>query len=160
MALTIVGIFNNHSEASKAVDELVNQGFDRNGIDLFAHVQASDSGVRSFFDSLFDENANRYVQAANQKSVVTVHVQTEDKAELALDTLDANGAIALNDPTPIKDSLTTEPSQSMGAAFLSKEELEAANQAAEVARRQRAAEGVRLRSQLVARSIAESSRLR
>ena len=44
MALTVVGIFDNASEAQKAIDQLVDEGFSRSNIDLSANTGTSSQG--------------------------------------------------------------------------------------------------------------------
>lgn len=132
MELTVIGVYDNATQAQQAVDQLVNSGFSRSNVDLSsrdgnaANQQyegiGNDNGVGTFFNSLFDEkhDADRYTSIANQRTVVTVHTTSEADAERAADILDDNGAINVNDP--VFDSLSKAPSASMGAAFLTADE--------------------------------------
>ncbi|MCX6215545.1 YsnF/AvaK domain-containing protein [Spirosoma sp.] len=109
MAHTVVGVFDNATEAQKAVDELVDKGFSRSSIDLSAQTgdysnsdldDDDDSSVGGFFSSLFgndDDNAKRHTRVATRGSVVTVHAQTDDEAEQAADILDDNGAVDVDE---------------------------------------------------------------
>ncbi|ADB38871.1 YsnF/AvaK domain-containing protein [Spirosoma linguale] len=109
MAHTVVGVFDNATEAQKAVDELVDKGFSRSSIDLSAQTgdysnsdldDDDDSSVGGFFSSLFgsdDDNARRHTRVASRGSVVTVHAQTDDEAEQAADILDDNGAVDVDE---------------------------------------------------------------
>lgn len=75
MAQTVIGMFDNTSEAQQAVEQLVNNGFDRNDIDVSAqsstdNLTSSTDNVRSttnthheeedgisrFFNNLFGGN--------------------------------------------------------------------------------------------------------
>ena len=139
MSLTVIGIFDKHSEAQEAVNQLISNSFDRSEVDLSAQTgefadsdeqtATVDEGVGNFFSSLFDDetDANHYARAADRRSVVTVHARTDERAEQAANILDDNGAIDVTERVPELDSLTSKPSVSMGAAFLSDEELRAAN---------------------------------
>ncbi|PRY25879.1 uncharacterized protein (TIGR02271 family) [Spirosoma oryzae] len=143
MALTVLGVFDNASEARQAVENLVNAGITRQNIDLSLRSDSSaaygdttsnqytttrtdddtesGSSIGNFFSSLFgdeDDDANRYARATESGSLVTVHVQTEDEAEKAANILDDAGAVNVNERTPVVDSLTNKPSASMGAALL------------------------------------------
>lgn len=136
MELTIIGVYDNATQAQQAVDQLINSGFSRSHVDLSSRDGSAanqqfegignHNGVGTFFNSLFDEkhDADRYTGIANNRTVVTVHTTSEADAERAADMLDNNGAINVNDP--IYDSLSKAPSASMGAAFLTAEEREEA----------------------------------
>lgn len=189
MSLTVIGIFDKHSEAQQAVDQLISNGFDRSEVDFSAQMgefadadeqtATLDEGVGNFFSSMFDDedDAHRYARAATRRSVVTVHARTDERAEQAANILDDNGAIDVKERVPVLDSLTRKPSASMGAAFLSDEELKAADQAApvttnndqtikvieenlEVGKREVNRGSVRVRSRIIARPVEESIRLR
>lgn len=190
MALTVLGVFDNASEARQAVENLVNAGFTRHNIDLSLRSDSaatygdttstqyatrtdadndSGSGIGNFFSSLFgsdDDDANRYARATESGSLVTVHAQTEDEAEKAADVLDEAGAINVNERTPVADSLTREPSASMGAAFLDTDQpagdqtINVIEENMEVGKRTVETGGVRLRSRIVAKPVEESIRLR
>lgn len=57
--------------------------------------------IGNFFSSLFDndEDANRYTQASQSRSIVTVHTQSMDEAERAADIMDECGAIDTDNQT-------------------------------------------------------------
>jgi len=110
MAHTVIGVFDNATEAQKAVDELVDKGFSRSSIDLSAQTgdysnsdlddSDDDSSVGGFFSSLFgsdDDDARRHTRVASRGSVVTVHAQSDDEAEQAADILDDNGAVDVDE---------------------------------------------------------------
>jgi len=110
MAHTVIGVFDNATEAQKAVDELVDKGFSRSSIDLSAQTgdysnsdlddNDDDSSVGGFFSSLFgsdDDDARRHTRVASRGSVVTVHAQSDDEAEQAADILDDNGAVDVDE---------------------------------------------------------------
>lgn len=123
MALTVIGIFDDASDAQKAVDALVDEGFSRSNIDLSAgrpsdtmstsgttdyttsSTRTDDddksSGIGGFFSSLFgsddDDDAKKYSTVGSRSSIVTVHAQTQDEADRAADVLDDNGAVDVDD---------------------------------------------------------------
>ena len=71
MTQTVIGIFDDASEAQTAMQELLEAGFSRNNIDLST------------------QNAS--------ETTLTVHAQSEDEAERAADILDDAGAIDVNE---------------------------------------------------------------
>ena len=129
------------------------------------------SGIGGFFSSLFgddDEDTHKYIQLADQRSLVTVHARTEEEAQQAADILDEAGAADVNEKTATYDSLTTAPSASMGAAFTdtsvpttdSDQTIKVIEENLEVGKRTVETGGVRLRSRIVAKPVEESIRLR
>ncbi|QHT68527.1 YsnF/AvaK domain-containing protein [Rhodocytophaga rosea] len=114
MAQTVIGIFDNESEARRAVDNLVERGFTRNSIDIAdrssSNYTSSDSDYTSrkhddddsiggFFRSLFgsSDESDKYSRVASRGCVVTVHAQSSDEAERAADILDEYGAVNVDE---------------------------------------------------------------
>ena len=127
MAQTVVGVFDNSSDAQRAVDSLVNNGFMRNNIDMSAATATDMTGTTSnttgtttttgrdtnqngddfgdsvgrFFTNLFggdDTTTTRsYSDVARQGSVVTVHTTTAEESEQAADILDECGAVNIDE---------------------------------------------------------------
>ena len=117
MAQTVIGIFDDASEAQTAIQELMEAGFSRNNIDLStqnsSNTNASadyqtnndghrekEGGIMGFFASLFgndDDDRDRYSTVGERHSILTVHAQSEDEAERAADILDDAGAIDVNE---------------------------------------------------------------
>ncbi|GAB4025579.1 YsnF/AvaK domain-containing protein [Spirosoma gilvum] len=117
MVLTVIGIFDESSEAQQAVDTLVKEGFSQNNIDLSAgrsldtmttsstrsdsDEDTKDTGIGGFFSSLFggddEDDTRRYSSVAERGSVVTVHATSEDEAERAADILDEAGAVDVDE---------------------------------------------------------------
>jgi len=115
MAQTVIGIFDNASEAQDAIDQLINDGFSRDYIDL-ATRNTSDltdrdrvrdrdddegfgSSVSNFFGNLFgsDDEADKYSNVGRRGTIVTVHAQTSDEAERAAEILDEYGAVDVDE---------------------------------------------------------------
>lgn len=109
MRQTVVGIFDNESEAQKAIRELENDGFNRNAIDLSDNRSSaggesssdkdSGDGIGNFFRSLFgsDDDSHVHTEVAKRGCVVTVHTESSDEAERAVDILDLYGAVDVNE---------------------------------------------------------------
>ncbi|WP_207431516.1 YsnF/AvaK domain-containing protein [Sabulibacter ruber] len=119
MAQTVVGIFDNSSEAQQALQELRTLGISDDNIDISSarsntvdattastDTSATDrshrddnDGIGGFFRSLFgdddkDDYAGAYSHVARHSDcIVTVHAQTQDEAQRAADILDRNGAV-------------------------------------------------------------------
>jgi uncharacterized protein (TIGR02271 family) len=110
MAKTVIGFFDNASDAQNAVQQLVDQGYSRDDIDMTSGNNTSDvgyknddteneSGITRFFKSLFGDNdeASTYSKVGSKSgSIVTVHTDSSDDAERAADLLDDCGAINVN----------------------------------------------------------------
>ena len=112
---TVIGVFDNASDAQRAVDQLISNGFSRDSIDLSAQTSSDftdnnttrtdrdddhDGGISGFFSSLFgsdSDDSRKYSHAANRGSIVTVHAQSADKAEQAADLLDEYGAVDIDE---------------------------------------------------------------
>lgn len=112
MAQTVIGVFDDASEAQAAIDQLTSAGFSRDSIDLSARNTSdsttttrtdddNESGIGKFFRSLFGDDDNdttrKYETVASRGSIVTVHAQTEDDAERAADILDEAGAVDVDE---------------------------------------------------------------
>lgn len=174
MAQTVIGMFDNATEAQQAVQELLNKGFTQSNIDISNQNTAGtassttdtsreddNDGIGGFFKSLFsddDDYADRYSHVARRSgSIVTVHVQSSDEAERAADILDDNGAVDVNERasqygysgrTGIADTNTAG-----GTIPIIEENLQ-------VGKREVETGGARLRSTIVERPVEETLRLR
>lgn len=177
MALTVIGIFDDASEAQQAVDQLISAGISRNNIDLSARTgeytdEDNDSGVGGFFSSLFgsndDADTKRYSQVASRGSVITVHAGTEAEAERAADVLDDAGAVDVNERAAQYETgssgMTTAP---VAGAITDTARLTDGDQTIKVieenlavGKRTVETGGVRLRSRIVSKPVEESVRLR
>jgi stress response protein YsnF len=126
MAQTVIGFFDNASEAQQAVEQLVSNGFSRASIDIAAS-SGSTGGLTSsgtsnygtstgtssynddndgfgdkvsrFFSNLFDsdDDRSRYSSVASRSTTVTVHATSADEAERAADLLDRYGAVDVDE---------------------------------------------------------------
>lgn len=124
MAQTVIGVFDDASEAQQAMQELMEAGFSRNNIDLSAQTSSdmtgsssyqTDSahthenreekgGISGFFASLFgtDDDDDRrlrdnYTTVGDRHSILTVHAMDADEAQRAADIMDDAGAIDVDE---------------------------------------------------------------
>src|SRR5687768_8275219 len=109
MEQTVVGLFDDRDDAQDAMAELVEEGFTKENIDLSGRAMASGSGsddgadtgigdrISNFFNSLFGDDestARSYTYAAEDaEAILTIHADSPERAELARDIMDRNGAI-------------------------------------------------------------------
>jgi len=114
---TVIGVFDDASDAQNAVDQLVSNGFSRDSIDLSAQASSNyndstttrvdrdddddnNGGIGGFFSSLFgsdSDDSRKYSHVASRGSIVTVHAQSSDEAERAADLLDEYGAVDVDE---------------------------------------------------------------
>src|SRR5215210_9028572 len=114
MTHTVVGLFDNRSEAQAAMQELIQQGFIRENIDIsnrstseignYTSNTTADTGVgnsiSNFFSSLFDDETtvNNYTDAASDAdAVLAIQVDSDERARVAAEILDRNGAIDVDE---------------------------------------------------------------
>jgi len=173
MSHTVIGVFDNHSEAQAAVAQLMSNGFTREYIDVagqgagsttnaFDTSHSNDSAgdkVGNFFGSLFNnhDDAHGYSQVARQGTTVTVHARSAEEATRAASLLDQYGAVDLDErasqyrsgASSVADATTS------GSASLPviEEELQVGKRTVETG-------GVRLRSRIVETPVEEHLRLR
>ena len=190
MALTVIGIFDESSEAQLAVDTLVREGFSQSNIDLSAgrsldsttststpsEADTKDTGIGGFFSSLFgdddDEDKRRYSSVAERGSVVTVHASSQDEAERAAHILDEAGAVDVDERVTEYGygALGTDTISGSGAAYVdtinqalssdSDQTIKVIREDLAVGKRDVETGGVRVRSRIVERPVEESIRLR
>lgn len=110
MSHTVVGLFNSGNEAQAAKQELIQKGFTDENIDVShravttgaqtptTQIEVTDS-VGNFFKSLFgdEKTARNYSNAAGDAdAILTVHVNSDEKARAVAAILDRNGAIDID----------------------------------------------------------------
>jgi len=174
MSHTVIGVFDNQSEAQAAVAQLMSNGFTREYIDV-AGQGTSSSGdayntsqrddnsigdkVGNFFGSLFNnhDDAHSYSQVARQGTTVTVHARSADEAARAASLLDQYGAVDLDErASQYRGGATSRTdATTSGSASLPviEEELQVGKRTVETG-------GVRLRSRIVETPVEEHLRLR
>jgi len=116
MTHTVVGLFNSRSDAQTAMQELVAAGFIQENIDLsnrsiadtdtsYSNANATETEgigdkISNFFSSLFDDEttASNYTNAAyDADAILTVQVDSSERADEARDILDRNGAMDVDE---------------------------------------------------------------
>jgi len=183
MIHTVVGLFDSKTEAQSAMQELIQQGFIKENID-FSNRRMSDSttdtttgnynnsadtgdSVSNFFSSLFGDDqttAQNYSYAAGDaEAILTVQVDSADRAEQAREILDRNGAIDVeergmqyNQQNLAQTSGTTENrvnTEGKTAIPVIEEQLQVGKQQVERG-------GTRIRSRIIERPVEETVRLR
>ena len=179
MANTVIGLFDEASDARRAVQELTAAGFDRDRIDITT-AEASGAGegrdgetygnegftdqIGNFFTSLFGdddrERAGHYSETMSRGStLVTVHAHSREEAERATGVLDAAGAIDVDEraaqyrSASATDTAEGRRLQEQAAIPVVEEELQVGKRVVEQG-------GVRVRSRVVERPVEESIRLR
>ena len=119
MTHTVVGLFDNRSKAGAATVELVQKGFLRENIDVSnrrmsdannpstQQITVTETGVGesigNFFNSLFGSDkktAGNYTNAANAAdAIISVQVESPERAREAAEILDRHGAIDVEGAT-------------------------------------------------------------
>jgi len=184
MTQTVIAFFDNSSDAQNAVEELTNNGFSRDNIDISLNTvnteaattntesgnykDTNESGVGRFFRSLFRDDryeADKYTTVAERgNSVVTVYAATAEEAQRAADILDSSGAIDVNERA-------IEYGYTSGSGITSKETMDTRSgnvpssipvveENVQIGKREVETGGVRLRSRIVETPIEENLRLR
>ena len=184
MAQTVVGFFDNPTEAQRAVEKIQSLGITRDRIDVSTNNTGatevsdsrttdrsdrdSESGIARFFRNLFgddDDEVDRYSHVAQRSgAIVTVHARTEEEAERAADLLDDCGAVNVDE----RASQYGYTSGKSGAETdrrtdISRERdinIPRIEENLEVGKRTVERGGVRVRSRIVERPVEEHVRLR
>lgn len=178
MTHTIVGMFDSRSEAQAAMQELIQQGFVRENIDISNRsvVEESDSstssnsesgGISGFFNSLFgddDTTASNYTNvASNSDAILAVQADSAERAEQAREILDRNGAVDVEErgaqysrQNLAQDSGTTEA----GASLQENVAIPVIEEDLQVGKREVERGGARIRSRIIEKPVEASVRLR
>ena len=191
MTHTVVGLFDSKSDAQKAMQELIQQGFVQQNIDLSSR-RTSDSydtsggtqqsatntssgfadSVSNFFNSLFGDDettARNYNYAASEaEAILTVQVDSAERAAQARDILDRNGAIDVDErgaqyneqyATGQNYAQTTGATENR-AQTENKAAIPVIEEQLQVGKQQVERGGARIRSRVVKKPVEESVRLR
>jgi len=177
MSHTVIGVFDNQSEAQAAIAQLMSNGFTRELIDISSQQSASATSsyggatadrsndsvgekVGNFFSSMFNDkdDASRYSQVAQRGTTVTVHARSSEEATRAADILDRSGAVDLDEKAGqygygANAARSTTDNATSGSLPVIEEELEVGKRVVETG-------GVRLRSRVIERPVEEHIRLR
>ena len=185
MTQTVIGFFNNSSEAEQAIQQLQSKNIARQDIDIsYGDTNTStsnttmgtdgteeESGISKFFKNLFGDNkedVEKYSNAAAKSScIVTVHAKSEKEAEMAADILDDYGATNVDENADEDSTFSTAPAMSsttgttmQAATSNTPESIKIIEEKLEVGKRDVQTGGMRLRSRIVERPVEEQLRLR
>lgn len=161
MKQTVIGIFNDASDAKNAVEQLLENGFLRANVDISFQKSDQDQGnIRNFFGSLFEtDEANSYAEIAGRSgAIVTVHAESEDEAWRAGEILDESGAVDMSERSgqsayAASETPVAEPAREETTIPIIEEQLNVGKKEVETGR-------TRLRSRIIERPVEESLRLR
>ena len=184
MAQTVIGFFDNPTEAQRAVERLQTLGISRDRIDVSNNTSGStgvagstttdrsdrdsESGITRFFKNLFgsdDDEADRYRHVAERSgSIVTVHASTNEEAEQAADLLDECGAVDVDERAAQYGYTSGRSASETGRREDINNErgttIPRIQENMEVGKRTVEGGGVRVRSRIVERPVEEHVRLR
>ncbi len=179
MAQTVIGMFDNATEAQQAVEKLTSKGFSKESIDVsnsgsaatsYSHDNSSteESGIVKFFKNLFssdDDDSEKYSTVAKRSgSIVTVHTQSAEDAEDAADILDDCGAVNVDERAASYGYTGTKSTGGLTAGEFDttgeSKKIPIIEENLEVGKREVLTGGVRLKSRIVERPVEESVRLR
>ena len=124
MAQTVIGIFENRSNAEQAVERLEAEGYNRHDIDISRQSserayggENNDSSnneglgdkIGRFFSNLFDDDneSNRYTTIARSATVVSVQTESSDMSMRAAEILDECGAMDVDQQREGASELTS-----------------------------------------------------
>lgn len=115
MSYTVVGMFPTNEEADHAANELNNSGFSRDDYKVSRYSTSGDhdnssatynftedKNTSGFWDWLFgddEDERQKYSYAGSKSNIVTVYADDMEKAELARDIMNEQGAIDVNEFT-------------------------------------------------------------
>ncbi|MCW3091641.1 MAG: hypothetical protein JWP81_2710 [Ferruginibacter sp.] len=188
MTQTVVGLFQDETDAQKAVDRLNDIGISRDYVDVSRGTQDSinrdsdkdgENGVTRFFKSLFgndSDDADRYSKVSrNGYSIVTVHTQSREQAEEAADILDEFGAVDVDEKAASHnvtsgtenydrrsdyENRSTDRSTDLDRDEEKEVNIDRVEEEVEVGKRTERTGGVRVRSRIVEKPVEETVRLR
>ena len=193
MTHTVVGLFEDRAHAQAAMNELIAQGFVKEHIDIsnrrFAETDADDNYVidettndrstgdgigdriTNFFNSLFGDDettARNYANAAGDAdAILTVQVDSEERAETAREIFDRHDAMDVDEHGSSTYGATGRTGASAaGANVDNKTNLEdratipVVKEELNVSKREVERGGARVRSRIIDRPVEENVRLR
>ncbi|MBC5774853.1 YsnF/AvaK domain-containing protein [Pontibacter sp. KCTC 32443] len=176
MAQTVIGIFEKGIDAQTAVQKLESNRIPSDHIDISNQSSASQvSGttqthssdkVSSFFGSLFGsdkDETRKYSDVARKGWVVTVHADSRQEAEKAAQTLDACGAVDVDERANQFRSGATGTATDTTARtgnMNTNQAIPIVEERMNVGKREVETGGVRMRSRIVERPVEEHLRLR
>jgi hypothetical protein len=188
MTHTVVGLFNNRSEAQAAMRELVQNGFVQEDIDLSnrsladttnatggttsANTGIGDS-IGNFFNSLFSDDqttAQNYTNAAyDADAILTVQVDSAERAREASEIFDRHGAIDVDESSAqynqqnfagSSETTATTGTMQNRTDYDNETAIPVIEEQLQVGKRAVERGGARIRSRIIERPVEASVRLR
>jgi uncharacterized protein (TIGR02271 family) len=187
MTHTVVGLFDNRGEAQAAMQELIQQGFIRENIDI-SNRSASETGnntsnttastgvgdsISNFFGSLFDDETtvNNFTNAANDAdAILAIQVDSDERARVAAEILDRNGAFDVDERSAqySQQNVATTSGTTQNTANVQKNTANAQSETTipvieeelQVGKREVERGGARIRSRIIEKPVEASVRLR
>jgi stress response protein YsnF len=184
MTHTVVGLFENRSEAQAAMQELIQKGFIKEHIDLSKRrvtgtsatdQRSADTGIgdsiSNFFSSLFSddqETARSYTRAASDAdAILTVQADSRERATEAANILDRHNAFDVDDRNVRRGAAgTTGTAGTAGTETRNRQNVEGRERIPvieediQIGKRQVEGGGARVRSRVIERPVEEKVRLR
>ena len=184
MTHTVVGIFDDRSDAQSAMNELVERGFVKEHIDLSNRAADATAGsdnqsnastnegigdrISNFFNSLFDDDettARNYTYAASDaEAILTVQVDSDERARTAQQILDSNGSIDVDErgaqSSQQKSGMKAGTDTAASAHMNSERTIPVMEERLNVGKREVESGGARIRSRIIEKPVEETIRLR
>ena len=178
MTHTVVGLFDDRDDAQSAMEELIEEGFVKENLDLSNRrldgpdedniVEGEKPGIgdriSNFFNSLFggdETTARNYTYAAEQaEAILTVHADSDERAELAQEILDRNGAMDIDERSEEIARGAAATGRTTDADTGTKRTIPVVQEDLDVGKRAVQRGGARIRSRIVEKPVEESVRLR
>jgi uncharacterized protein (TIGR02271 family) len=172
MTKTVIGFFDDASDAQRAVERLQSAGISRQYVDIsrgdastrsVSNDREKESGITRFFKSLFgddSDDADRYSKVGSNSTIVTVHAQTDDEAERVADLLDDCGAIDVDERAAQYGYTSTSNRADISSSGREETSIPKIKENLDVGKREVERGGVRVRSRIIERPVEESVRLR
>ncbi len=177
MTHTVVGLFDSKTEAQTAMNQLVQKGFVKENID-FSHGKMGDSNttatartgsstgdnISNFFSNLFSNDeteARNYTNAArNAEAILTVHVDSDERARQVAEIFDNNGAIDVDSNSSQQNFSQNSQTNRTNTANQGDKAIPVIEENLQVGKRAVEQGGVRVRSRVVEKPVEEHVRLR
>lgn len=180
MAHTVVGFFDQSSEAETAIRELTARGISRDRIDRSGGggstgvsaerrdgSERGDNPVSNFFRNLFgadNDESDRYTRVAERSNtIVTVHASSREEAEAAAQVLDRCGAVDVDERARqygVADTRGGSAGERQPVGGERGTTIPRVEEHLEVGKREVERGGVQVRSRIVEKPVEEQVRLR
>ena len=178
MTHTIVGLFDDRDDAQGAMEDLIEEGFIKENIDLsnrrMANSDAGDTNadgqpglgdrIGNFFSSLFggdETSARNYTNAAQSaEAILTVQADSDDRAKLAQEIMDRNDAIDVDGRSTEFTGGSESTGRTSDVEAGAKRTIPVVQENLDVGKREVERGGARIRSRIVEKPVEENIRLR